>query len=281
MPTPEEVKQTVTATFDTVASGYDNPSTRFFPDAADRLIALLRPRPGQKILDVAAGTGVVTVAAAQAVGTSGRVTAVDLSEAMLQRAEQTVRKLGLAQVDFHAMDAEDLGFQRDHFDHALSSFGLFFLPDMARGLGEWMRVTRPGGTVAFTSFGPKAFQPMSKLFLDRIAGFGVPVPADRSQMGWFRLSTDAKGLALMTEAGLVDKRVERAQLGYHLQSPEDWWELCWNAGYRSFLMQLSDADVERFRQEHLEEVAALAGDQGIWLDVEVLFFLGRKPDAGA
>ncbi len=280
MPTPEETKQAVAATFDTVADGYDHPAARFFAYAADRLIALLRPRPGEKILDVAAGTGTATVAAAQAVGSGGRVVAVDLSEKMLRQLEQKAKKFGLEQVDMHVMDAEGLEFRKDYFDHTICSFGLFFLPDMVRALREWMRVAKPGGTIAFTSFGTQAFQPMSRLFFDRIEGCGAAVPADRTQIGWFRVSPAEKGIALMEQAGLVKTRVEQVQLGYHLQSAEDWWEVCWNAGYRSFLMQLDDTTLERFREEHLKEVAALAGEQGVWMDVEVLFFFGEKPALG-
>ncbi|MEK7696722.1 MAG: class I SAM-dependent methyltransferase, partial [Pseudomonadota bacterium] len=67
--------------FDLVAGDYDSPALRFFPFCADRLIARLRPTPGEKILDIATGTGAVALSLAQAVGPAGRVTGIDLAEA--------------------------------------------------------------------------------------------------------------------------------------------------------------------------------------------------------
>lgn len=276
-PDPAVVKANTAATFDLVAEGYDHPSARHFPYAADHLVYKVGPRPGQKVLDVAAGTGVVTVAAAQAVGSGGRVIAIDLSEKMLERAGRTLSKYGIGHVDFHIMDAEALEFRSGYFDHTLCSFGLFFLPDMRKGLTDWVRVTKPGGKVAFTSFSARSFQPMSNLLLDELAAHGVTVPADRSNMGWLRVSTDEQGGALMTDAGLIEPEIEHRQLGFHLARAEDWWDLVWNAGYRGLLEQLPPGSLDTVRNRHLEAVEKLRGSEGIWLEVEVLFFVGRKP----
>ena len=63
-------------------------------------------------------------------------------------------------------------------------------------------------------------------------------------------------------------------MGYFLDSAEEWWDVIWNAGFRRLVGQLTPSDQERFRKEHLEEVAALATAKGIWLDVGVLFTIG-------
>jgi hypothetical protein len=64
---------------------------------------------------------------------------------------------------------------------------------------------------------------------------------------------------------------------YSLPDAEAWWAVIWNAGFRRMVCQLSPSDQERFRREHFREVAALATSEGIWLDVGVLFTVGRKP----
>jgi len=71
--------------------------------------------------------------------------------------------------------------------------------------------------------------------------------------------------------------VETKNVGYFLEDAYAWWDVIWNAGFRRLVGQLAPSDQERFRREHLEETAALATTRGIWLDVGVLFTIGRKP----
>ena len=138
--------------FDSIAPACDGPATRFFPFCADRLVDYVRPQPGAKVLDIATGSGSVAVAFAQAVGASGRVTAVDFSAGMLDRAEANIGKIALHNVDLHEMDAERLEFRANYFHSVVCSYGLCLLPDMSRALRDWLRVLRPGGRLVFTSF---------------------------------------------------------------------------------------------------------------------------------
>jgi ubiquinone/menaquinone biosynthesis C-methylase UbiE len=273
----DEQARRVAALFDLVAPGYDVEELSFFAFVADRLVARLNPRPGEKVLDVAAGTGAVALAAAQAVAPGGRVTAVDLAEGMLARLEQKARKFAAGNIDLHVMDAAALEFRRDYFHHTVCSFGLFFLPDMAAALKDWVRVTRPGGTVAFTSFGPKALQPMTELLLRRFEGCGLRPRDGAVYAASERLKDPDQCRALAQGAGLVDVDVRRESFGYHLKDAAAWWQVVWNSGLRASLVQLAPAQAEELRAAHLAEVAALAGPDGIWLDVETNFTLGRKP----
>jgi ubiquinone/menaquinone biosynthesis C-methylase UbiE len=268
----QQKKQKVTAIFDNVAAGYDNAALRFFPFCADQIVGLLKPTPGQKVLDVATGTGAVAVALAQALRPGGRVIGIDLSEAMLARAEHNIRKMALDNVDLFQMDAERLEFKRDYFDASVCSFGLFFVPQMDKALRELVRVTKPGGTVLFTSFAASAFQPMrQKMFAD-LAEFGVN-PADL-HLSSEKLTSPQDCLSLMEQAGLLDTRVQEKQLGYHLQSAEDWWTIIWNSGSRRLINQLNDDQRAQFRIKHAAEIQKLATDKGIWMDVQVLFSSG-------
>jgi ubiquinone/menaquinone biosynthesis C-methylase UbiE len=272
-PTPQERARAV---FDLVAQGYDRAALRFFPFAADQLVFSLKPAPGTKVLDVACGTGAATLAAAQAVGKTGRVFAVDVSEGMLKRLEEKAAKFGLSHVDIHAMDGAALDFRHNYFDVTLSSFGIFFMPEMPAALKEWTRVTKPGGKIGFTTFGPSAFQPMADLFLKRIESFGVTFESGDPRTATDRLKDAAACQTLMQSAGLVDVRVIEKQLGYHLKDEREWWEVVWNAGFRGYLEHLAPGERDRFEHEHLQEVAALKSENGLWLDVAVYFATGTK-----
>src|SRR3972149_4793982 len=143
----QDPPEAVASIFNRVAAGYDDAALRFFPFCADRLITRLNPAPGTKILDIATGTGVVALAAAQAVGDRGRVMAIDLAEGMLDRLQEKIGKFGIPNIDLHVMDAAALEFRSEYFDHVVCSFGIFFLPDMSVGLREWTRGTKPGGRI--------------------------------------------------------------------------------------------------------------------------------------
>ena len=256
------------------AEGADREALRFTAFCADRLATQMNPAPGDKVLDVMAGTGALAMAAAQAVGPNGRVTAIDLAEGLLARLEAKISKFGLANIDVHTMDASHLDFRRDYFQHTACSLGLDWLPDPGAAVREWARVTRPGGSVNLAVFAPQAFQPLLGLLRDRIAPLagvrGEPAP-------WEQLGGHEPLIALLRNAGLADVTVHEMQLGYHLRDPQEWWEVVWNSALRPLVEELPDAQRDRFRVEHLAEVAALATADGLWLDVPVLLARGHKP----
>ncbi len=104
----------------------------------------------------------------------------------------------------------------------------------------------------------------------RLERYGVEIPPQR----WKRLSNESLNHALLSTVGLEDIEVTRHDLSYALADAEGWWEVVWNAGFRSLLSQLSEADLTRFRAELLAEIAALGAGQGVPLRVEVLYARG-------
>lgn len=271
----EQHKERVIGVFDTIASGYDHVALRFFSFAADRAVKILNPRPGQKILDIATGTGAIAIACAQTVRPDGRVIAIDLSQAMLDMALKNSQRMGLNNVDQFQMDADSLEFRKNYFDHSVCSFGLFFLPDMQKTLAEWIRVTKPGGKIVFTSFSEASFDPMVKLLVEQLEFLGVEM--NNRQFATQRLSNPGVCLDLMREAGLESVGVDTEQVGYHLQCIDDWWAVVWNSGMRGLVQQLSDDLQVEFKKQHLESVQSLFVEKGLWLNVEVLVSQGKVP----
>lgn len=116
------------------------------------MLALVDLRSGEKVLDVACGTGVITRAAAEAVGTGGSVTGVDISPDMLNLA----RKLNdgtFPAIDWHECDAQGLPFEDGLFDAVICQLGLMFIPDKVVALKEMNRVLKPNGRVAVMVWG--------------------------------------------------------------------------------------------------------------------------------
>lgn len=126
-------------------------------------------RANERVLDVAAGNGNATLAAARRFA---RVTSTDYVPALLDRGKVRAQAEGLA-VEFRVADAEDLPFPDNSFDVALSTFGVMFAPDHARCAHELARVVRPGGRIALASWTPESF--VGQLF--KAIGAHLPPPA--------------------------------------------------------------------------------------------------------
>jgi demethylmenaquinone methyltransferase/2-methoxy-6-polyprenyl-1,4-benzoquinol methylase len=117
-----------------------------------RLVELAAPRPGERLLDVATGTGEIAIAFAHA-EPHLQVTGLDLSAGMLERARQKLRRLELVQhVALVEGDALALPFPKDFFDIITIGFGLRNLPDRQRGILEMTRVLRAGGRLLILEF---------------------------------------------------------------------------------------------------------------------------------
>jgi SAM-dependent methyltransferase len=108
-------------------------------------------RAGHRVLDVACGTGVVAVTAARRGAT---VTALDLTPELLARARENASIAGVA-IDFHEGDVEKLPFEASSFDVVVSQYGHMFAPRPDVAIGEMLRVLKPGGTIAFSTWPPE------------------------------------------------------------------------------------------------------------------------------
>jgi ubiquinone/menaquinone biosynthesis C-methylase UbiE len=130
----------------------DYPSFAELIDAASGLtVERAGVSAGERILDVATGSGNAALRAARA---GAKVTGLDLSPQLLEAARARAQAEGL-EIDWVEGDAEELPFADDEFDRVLSVFGAIFAPQHQRTAGELLRVTRPGGTVALTSWLPE------------------------------------------------------------------------------------------------------------------------------
>ena len=115
--------------------------------------------PGERVLDVAAGSGNAALAAARR---GGRVTATDFVPALLEVAARRAEVEGL-ELDTQEADAQALPFADGSFDVVLSTFGVMFAPDQARAAAELLRVCRPGGRIGLTAWTPSSVTAATKL----------------------------------------------------------------------------------------------------------------------
>lgn len=117
-----------------------------------RVLALVALQPGEKVLDVACGTGVLTRAAAGAVGHGGSVSGVDISPDMLSLARK-ISDGRFSVIEWRECDAQSLPFEDRIFDVAFCQLGLMFMPDKVAALKEIYRVLKPSGRAAVMVWG--------------------------------------------------------------------------------------------------------------------------------
>ena len=141
--------------WDLAAAGYDALWQSQLAPAQDRLLASAALETGEQVLDVACGTGLVSLRAAREVGPSGSVVGVDLSATMVEAAHRQAQARGCANARFQRMDAERLELPDTVFDVALCALGLMYLPEPEQALREMRRVLRPGGRLVLAVWGER------------------------------------------------------------------------------------------------------------------------------
>jgi ubiquinone/menaquinone biosynthesis C-methylase UbiE len=142
--------------WDLAAEAYEGLWQAQLADARSRLLDCVALAPGESVLDVACGTGLVSFAASLAVGPAGRVVGVDLSERMVEAARQRARERNMPNATFLRMEMGRLTLPDASFDAATCALGLMYAPDPVVALAELRRVMRPGGRVAIAVWGERA-----------------------------------------------------------------------------------------------------------------------------
>jgi ubiquinone/menaquinone biosynthesis C-methylase UbiE len=275
-------KKFIKDTFDTVSASYDSEPLRFFVNSAKHLTGLLDLRGTEDILDVATGTGNVALHVAQYVP-DGTVTGIDFSSGMLAQArkkaeEQKAHNVRFIELDMCSMNrnadqiGQDGGVSNAKYDVAICSFGIFFADDMDAQIRTIADSVKPGGKIAITGFQEDYFQPLSSMMFDRLAGYGVDSPP----LPWKTIANEHGCRDFLQRAGLYDIQIELANMGYYLKDETEWWNIIWNAGFRRHVSSLGPDKASIFKDEHLKEIATLKTDDGIWLDVGVVFAIGYK-----
>jgi len=203
-------------------------------------------RAGERVLDVAAGNGNASLAAARRFA---RVTSTDYVPHLLERGAARARAEGL-DIAFEVADAESLPFAAGSFDAVLSTFGAMFTPEHRRAAGEMLRVTRSLGRIGLANWTPEGF--IGDLF--RLVGTFVPAPAGlQSPLLW---GSEPHIVELFGRYA-ADIRTERRHFNFRYRSAAHWIEV-----FRNFYgpTHKAYAALDEARQLRLtEEITQLLG----------------------
>ena len=250
--------------WDAIAEGYDRtntPSQMWLGNEGLRRAGL---RPGMRFLDVAAGSGALSIPAARL---GARVLAVDLSPSMLDQLARRARDEELT-VETRVMDGHALALEDDSFDLAGSQFGVMVFPDMPAGIAEMTRVVRPGGRVLVNAYGDPHGIEFLGFFVAAVQA-AVPAfegpPMDPLPLP-FQLHDPERLRRELANAGLHDVEVETITEDTEFRSGEHLWDWIVHsnpiAGDILAELDLSDAQTAVVRDALATLVRERAGGDG-------------------
>jgi ubiquinone/menaquinone biosynthesis C-methylase UbiE len=249
--------------WDAIAEGYDRYVAPQEVDLANQALHLVGLEPGERFLDVAAGTGGLSLPAAR-LGT--RVLATDWSPAMIERFEARVREEGLSRAAGRVMDCHALDLPDDSFDVTGSQFGVMLVPDQPRALHEMVRVTKPGGRVLMIAYGSPAELEFLQFFISALKAVAPEFPGlpDDPPPLEFQVSDPEVLRQRLTDAGLKAVRVERTAERPTFGSGQEMWDwvLYGNPIPGMLVADLSENQRARLRQVLAGMLRERAGANG-------------------
>jgi enediyne biosynthesis protein CalE5 len=276
----DESKGQMKAAWDDTAAGWKRWWPTFERAAQvvnDRLVELAAVRPGNRVLDIATGSGEPALTAVRAVGPSGKVVAVDMSPGMLAIARERVVAAGLHNVELVESDAESLKLDANSFDAVLCRWGLMFMPDLDGLTHRLHGALKPSGRLAAAvwSFADKVpMLAMARDAIRRITGI-VPPPNAPDPMKLADTTILEKALA---RAGFRDITIEPLVAKFEFPSAEAFADFRSQIGGTRAAISKMPADVARQVREAIVTAARqYAGADGVvHLHNEAVCFSARR-----
>ena len=248
--------------------------------ATELMLDLAGVSAGSRVLDVAAGAGGQTLAAARRAGPGGRVLATDISPAILGHAKSEAERAGLDNVSVRELDGEALDVEAGEYDAVISRVGLIYFPNRSAALAGVLRALRPGGrfaTITYSTPEANGFFSVPIAVIRRRAQ--LPAPA-AGQPGPFSLGAPGVLESALEDAGFDDVQVRPVSAPLRLSSVAE----CVRFEQESFgaLHQMIaglDADArDEAWAEIGEQLARFEEPDGFVAPCELLVAAGRRPD---
>ncbi|MEH2235442.1 class I SAM-dependent methyltransferase [Nostoc sp.] len=252
---------------------YDHEEGTRHPLEAKILLEFVPLNSGQKILDVATGTGLVAIPAAEKVGSEGYVIGIDMTRGMLHQARLKIAAARLQNIELIEADAEDFNFSDSSFDVVFCCEAIVLFPDILATLQKWYRFLKTGGFVAFTCPPETAFMAsLQQRIFARVLGVSLPHILQP-------LGTPEKCRNLLNQAGFRDIEIKIEPSGrYRPLRDSRLSRTIININFKGnpLLSKLSQEQLNQLQVEYSTEIEKLATAQGVWEDTTKFFVRARK-----
>jgi ubiquinone/menaquinone biosynthesis C-methylase UbiE len=212
-----------------VASAWERHREQLFENqrpVSEWLVDHVDPRPGQTILELAAGPGDTGFLAAERVGADGRLISTDLSAGMIDAARRGAEARGLGNVELRVMDAQQIDLPDESVDGVISRFAVMLMPDAGAALRGAKRVLRDGGRLAYAVWGPPDRNPWLTALVGAVLQTGHALPGDPfGPGGVFSLAEPDANRALLEGAGFSDVRIEEIPGAMRYDDFDHYWRV--------------------------------------------------------
>jgi ubiquinone/menaquinone biosynthesis C-methylase UbiE len=189
------------------------------------IVEKLDPRPGQTVIDLAAGPGDLGFRVAERVGDSGKVLSTDFSPAMVDVARRLGEAHGLANVEYRVLDAERMDLDDESADGAVCRWGYMLMADPAAALRETKRVLRPGAPLAFAVWAAPEANPWAALPAMTLVQRGHLPPPEPGAPGIFGMADPERIRGLVTQAGFGEPELEEITFEFRYADADDFWDV--------------------------------------------------------
>jgi ubiquinone/menaquinone biosynthesis C-methylase UbiE len=250
----ERFKRDSRSSWDAAAAGWEKwwpLFERAAQSVSNRLVELARIKPGDRVLDIATGTGEPAITAARAVGPNGHVVGIDHSPGMLEVARRRAATSKLANVEYREGDGASLKEPPASFDAVVCRWGLMFVPDLAAAARGIHDLLKPGAWLATAVWDSGEKVPMITLGgpqVRALLGIAPPPPGTPNPMSLADTSILERALV---KAGFRDFKVEPMNVAFEFESPEKFLESRKDISY-DFRTAMASQPAEM--QRKLEEV---------------------------
>jgi SAM-dependent methyltransferase len=279
---PDAYKRTTTDQWQTAAEPWHRwgPTLEAWLGAAtETMLDMAGVAQGAHVLDVAAGAGGQTLAAARRVGPDGRVLATDISSNILAFAERSARDAGLHNVETRVLDGERLDVPQDAFDAVISRVGFIYFPDQHAAFVSMRRALRPGGRLAGIVYSTPDANPFFSIPVSIIRRRAqLPAPA-QGQPGPFSLGAPGVIEAALEQAGFTDVEVRRVPAPMRLPSTAEFVRFARESfgALHQMLAGLGEAEREETWSEIERELSRYETADGFEGPCELLVAAGAAP----
>ena len=276
---PEAYKRTTREQWQTAAE----PWYRWGPaleawlgEATELMLDMAHIGGGSRVLDVAAGAGGQSIAAARRVGPEGSVLATDISENILAYAQRAAAEAGLSNLATRVVDGEELDVEEGFFDAVISRVGFIYFPDQQAAFTGMRRALKPGGRLAGVVYStPEANQFLSIPvgIIRRRASLPAPLPG---QPGPFSFGADGVIEAAFADAGFFDVEVRRVSAPLRMSSVSEClrFERDSFGALHQMMASLSEAEREEAWAEIEQELSRFETSEGFAGPCELIVAAG-------
>jgi ubiquinone/menaquinone biosynthesis C-methylase UbiE len=239
---------------------------------ANELIGIAALRPGERVLDVACGTGIVARLASQRVGTTGTVAGLDVNPGMLAVAPSTTPP-GMS-IEWHEASAEAMPLPDASFDVVLCQMGLQFMPDKPSALREMHRVLAPGGRLILNVPGPT---PRLFVIMGEALARHVAAEAAGFVNHVFSLHDTAELQKLISDAGFGDVSAQSDTKPLRLPEPKEFlWQYVHCTPLAGIVAQVDDERRASLEREVVGKWQEFIKDSGMMIQVRIVVATARK-----